>query len=266
MKLTAVFLLAALLQVSARGFTQSISLNKINAPLQAVFQEIETQSGYQFFYKILLEAKFKKVTVQLNNVTLKQALREVLKDQPLSYEIVNKTIVIKEKETQIVNLNTFFPPPPIDLHGRVLNEKNEPLEGITVTLKGTKVATQTDANGFFELKDIGENAVLSFTSVNTEPYEVKVNGNKDLTIKLKIRVSSLNDVTVEVNTGYQQILKESATGSFEKIDNNLFNRSVSTDVLSHLDGIASSVYFSKVHSSNEIFIRGISTINAGTAP
>ena len=71
---------------------------------------------------------------------------------------------------------------------------------------------------------------------------------------------------VKVSNGYQEFAKERATGSFEKIDNKLFNRSVSTDVLTHLDGVTSSLYFSKVHSNNELFIRGISTISAGTAP
>ncbi|MBA3674770.1 MAG: carboxypeptidase-like regulatory domain-containing protein, partial [Chitinophagaceae bacterium] len=193
MKLCAVFLLAGLIQVNARGFTQSITINQKDAPLQTVFQEIEKQSGYQFFYKVSLKVKFKNVTAQLSNVTLKEALQEVLKDQQLTYEIVNKTIVIKEKVTQIVNLKSFFIPPLIDVHGRVLNEKNEPVEGVTVTIKGTKVATATDANGFFELKNISENLTLVFTSINMETYEIKINGETDMVINLKTKITQLGD-------------------------------------------------------------------------
>src|SRR5690606_10924 len=50
---------------------------------------------------------------------------------------------------------------------------------------------------------------------------------------------------VQVNTGYQRIPKERATGSFEFIGNDLFNRSIGSDILSRLDGITNSTLFDK---------------------
>ena len=96
MKLTAVFLLAACLQVCAKGYTQ-ITLKEKDAPLKSVFNEIEKKSGYQFFYKASLEIEFKNVTISLSNVTIEKALDNVLENQVITWEIVNKTVVIKEK-------------------------------------------------------------------------------------------------------------------------------------------------------------------------
>src|SRR5690606_40068087 len=50
---------------------------------------------------------------------------------------------------------------------------------------------------------------------------------------------------VIVSTGYQEIPKERATGSFVYIDKKLVNRKVSTNVLERLDGVASSTLFNK---------------------
>ena len=49
MKLTAILILSACLQVSATGLSQNISLSEKNVPLQKVFKQIHKQTGYQFF-------------------------------------------------------------------------------------------------------------------------------------------------------------------------------------------------------------------------
>lgn len=104
----------------------------------------------------------------------------------------------------------------IDVRGRVVDEKGEPIEGTTVTIKGTKVGTTTDENGYFTLKVVNENDVLIISSVSMETFEVRVNGKSNLSIKLKGKVNELKDVEVVVNTGYQELPKERATGSFCK--------------------------------------------------
>src|SRR5690606_31818578 len=78
---------------------------------------------------------------------------------------------------------------------------------------------------------------------------------------------------VVVNTGYQYIPKERATGSFVHIDNELLNRSVSTNILDRLKGVVSGMNFEErmmtnSYSPNEtkVTIRGVSTINANMKP
>jgi TonB-linked SusC/RagA family outer membrane protein len=246
MKLTAVFLLAVVLQVSAKGFGQEkITISVNNAPLEQVFTKIEKQTGYMFIYRSEMIAE-KKVTVHVANATLKEALEACFRDQKLTYNVVGKSVVISAAGKGNVDYSVQQSennPPLIDVHGRVVNEKGEPVANVTVTVKGKSQSTTTDANGEFSLATVDRDAVLVFTHVSMEGFELKVSGKTDLAITLKTKVAALGDVVVTVNTGYQEIPKERATGSFVKIDNELVNRKVSTTILDKLDGITSGVYF-----------------------
>src|SRR5438046_1955502 len=116
MKLVTILIFAACLQVSAKTFSQ-ITLSETNAPLQKVFKEIKKQSGYNFLFQSELIEQAGNVTVRLRNVTLQKAIEEVLKDKELTYELLDKTVVIKKKEEQrSTNVSDgSFPPLPIDV-------------------------------------------------------------------------------------------------------------------------------------------------------
>jgi len=231
-----------------------------------MFSAIETQTNYVFFYNYELLNDAKAVSIEVKDVSLQDALKLLFKNQPLDFVIKQQTVFITKKNSTTV-LNEELPlPPPIDIKGRVVNEKGEPVI-VTVTVKGTKNATSTDVNGVFALKEVDENSTLVITGVNIETYEVKVNGRNDLaTISTKTRIVEGLDVQV-VSTGYQDIPKERATGSFVKIDNELINRRVSTDILSRIDGITSGLIFNtNRRQANDISIRGRSTIFANDKP
>src|SRR5687767_4922133 len=74
MKFTAFFLLVACLQVSAHSVAQGISLSEKNAPLSAVFQKIEKQTGYTFWYENVLLKNTYRVNLELRNASLGQVL------------------------------------------------------------------------------------------------------------------------------------------------------------------------------------------------
>ncbi|MCS3795956.1 SusC/RagA family TonB-linked outer membrane protein [Niastella sp. OAS944] len=270
MKLTAVLLFFAALQVSAKGIAQEkITLSVSNASLEKVFGQIEAQTGFVFIYKDET-VKDKKVTIQVTNVTLSQALDECLKGQALSYQIVGKSVAIKaiKKDTDQVGGVLTGAPPFIDVRGRVVNEKGEPVEGVTVTVKGHSKKTLTDKNGEFSLATVEQDATLLFTHITMESFEVKVSGKTELVINLRTKVSALGDVVVTVNTGYQQIPKERSTGSFGVINNEQVNRKSGTDILSRLEGVTTGIQFDKRQMQpnknslavNNILVRGMSTL------
>ena len=137
MKLIAIILFAACMQVSARGYSQ-ITLSENNAPLQKVFKEIQKQSGYDFLctYEILKEAG--KVTINVRDVSLQKALEECFKGKPLTYVIIGKTIVVQTKEKDYHTVSTDLvaleplPPPPVEIHGRIVNQQGQPLQNVSV--------------------------------------------------------------------------------------------------------------------------------------
>src|SRR5690606_15967122 len=226
--------LAAFMQVSAKGHAQRISISGENMTLKNVFNEIRKQTGYFFIYfdKDLQNAK--SVTIDVRNAEFLQVLNHVFQGQPLSYTIIEKTVVVKEKQTIPATTQQV-----IDVSGHVISETSEGIAGVTVTEKGTKNATASDESGFFVLRKVQGNATLVFTGINVETEEVQVRGRTDISsIALKPKVISTEEVFVTVNTGYQTLSKERSAGSFSKPDMAIVkDRSSSMNVLQRLDGL-----------------------------
>ncbi len=268
MKLTAIILLTACLAASAGGSAQ-VTLSEKNVPLSVVFKKIQQQTGFEFLFPSDLVQKAGNVSVEVKNANLEEAIKATLQGTNLTFAVNERTVVIKEKKptkvTEIADL-----PPPIDVKGRVVNEKGEPVEGVSITVKGSKKGTTTNANGEFTLTGINENATLSFSSTNMESFEIKVNGKTDLSISLKTKVTALGDVQVQVNTGYQKISKERFVGSYSQLDSAAYDRRTGMDIISRLDGTVTSVLFDKKRSNNDeltnLQIRGLSTLNSSRIP
>ena len=94
MRLAALLLAITCLQVSASGLAQKVTLHEQGAPLRKIFKEIKQQTGYVFFYKAGLLDNSRPVTIEAKDEELTLVLEKCFRDQPLSYNIVNKTITI----------------------------------------------------------------------------------------------------------------------------------------------------------------------------
>src|SRR6185312_5735615 len=95
MKMTIVLLTIACLHVSAKGHAQSVTLSVKNAPLEKVFKELKKQTGYDFWYESELLQNAKNVTLEVKNASLTNTLDECFRNQPLTYSIIQKIIVVK---------------------------------------------------------------------------------------------------------------------------------------------------------------------------
>lgn len=281
MKLTAFILLVVCLQVSAKSNAQEkISLNVTHASLAEVFQSIEKQSGYIVWYEKKLLKLTSPVTVQVTNASLAQALSEILKDQPLKFVISGTAIVISEKEKNTIIIkgsaaqntgSSALQPIMEQVTGKVVSEKGDPIQGAAVFIKGTNKGTNTDDDGSFVLKAVPEDAILIITSVGYYDTTIQVNGRKALFVKVRVKLAELGQAVVTISTGYQQIPKERATGSFSFIDNKLFNNRISSDILPRLEGNVPGLIFNKntyksVDGAPDINIQGHSTLFSSDQP
>jgi TonB-linked SusC/RagA family outer membrane protein len=272
MKLTSLILLAACLQVSARGLSQTLSLKEKNVPLKQVFQKIEQQTGYSFIYKSEVLAGTKNITIQVTNATLEQVLDLCFKDQPLSYKIFDKIIAVQPKPSSNLSQTSNIPESPtrlIDVKGRIINERGEPVAA-SVIIKGTGRGTATNDNGEFELKSIDSEAVLVVSGISIETFEIRINGRTDLSVlNAKTRVTSLGGVQVSVNTGYQRISRERFVGAFSALDSSLYQMRAGVDILNRLDGMVTGILFDHKSRSADLGllqVRGLSTLNSNKAP
>ena len=96
MKLTMILLIAALMQVNAAGYAQKITLIKNDATLIQVLKQIRQQSGYNFVYNQKSLKNAKKVDINITNADIKEALSICFAGQPLTYEVLMNTVVIKD--------------------------------------------------------------------------------------------------------------------------------------------------------------------------
>jgi TonB-dependent starch-binding outer membrane protein SusC len=146
--------------------------------------------------------------------------------------------------------------------GKVYDKQtNLPLPGVMVSFNnGT--AVNTDSTGYFNIKAPVNSDKIYFTSMGYLSLQLPINEISG-TIYLEPNPTLMDEVIV--SNGYQQIPKTRSTGSFDKIDNRLLNRSTGSNILDRLDGVTSSLFFSKVNGSQDLYIRGLSSITSGAS-
>lgn len=266
MKLTAILLIAACLQVSAKGYSQ-VTLSENNVSLQKVFKEIKKQTGYNFLGQEELLKNAGTVTVSLRNVSLQQAVEAILKEKMLTYEIIGKTVVIRKKIGPWPAPAEGSPALILFLRGRVTNEKQEPVAGATVTVKGTSNATATDNNGRYVLRNVDNNATLVITGVSIETREVKVNNRNEVNAMVKIVVQDIEE-TVIVAYGTTTHRKNVAAVTVVKGDDitNLPNRSFERSLQGQVPGLLiTSGNGQPGGGASNVLLRGIATAFGGGA-
>jgi TonB-linked SusC/RagA family outer membrane protein len=156
------------------------------------------------------------------------------------------------------------------LTGRVVSGLDSLLlTGATVRVLETKQSVVTDVNGRFSLPVYRDSlhVLVSYVGYHSVLIPVRIPYHGMLMIILTTDNTALQEVTV--STGYQQLPQERATGSFEVVDKELFNRSTGTDVLTRLDGITTGTFFDKRTGQDplsSLTIHGTGSIYAGTSP
>ena len=267
MNLTAIFLLVACLNVSANGYGQRVNLSEKDASLETVFKQIKKQTGYTFVYRDYLLRKAPKITINIYNVTVEQALDACLQNQQLGFTIVNKIIVIKEK-TAVQNEVVMQPPPPVEINGKITNDKGEPLAGATVKEKGTNNSVSSKEDGSFSIITSTTNAVLVFTYIGYDSKEIKTGKATEISIQLVQKVNSLNDVVV---IGYGTSRKKDITGSVGSVSVKDQDKTAVIATEQLLQGQVSGVQVTQAQSQPggavfSIRIRGTNSINSSNEP
>jgi len=208
MKLTTILLLVGALHVSAATFSQTVTLSRRTTSLKQLFKEIKKQTGYFFFYKGQLLQDKPDVTIELIKASLVEALNASLKDQNLSYNIVNKTIVISGKENlpaPTAGINAK-----VEIKGVVADKATgETIPGVNISVKNGASVGITNEKGEFKV-NVDDRSILVFSYVGYDLFEIKVTGTKTLNVKLTPKMTQMNDVVV---TGYQTIKKDNYTGN-----------------------------------------------------
>jgi TonB-linked SusC/RagA family outer membrane protein len=271
LKITMVLLTIASLHVSARGFSQSITLSERNVPLTKVMADIERQCQLSFVYGKGLLLQAHSVTIDVKNEGLPGVLEQLFRDQPLEYVLSGEYIVLRPKAVPVVQAGdtSLLPHSPVrvDVHGTVYNETEQPLAGANVTVKGTGKGTTTDEKGEFELKRVDENATMIFSSVGMETLEMKVRGKANLIVKTKKAINSLDETVI---IAYGTTTRRLNTGDVSSITAEQIARQPVTNVLGALEGLAPGLSVLQGDGlpggKYKVTIRGENSLQNGSEP
>jgi len=155
------------------------------------------------------------------------------------------------------------------LIGSVTSTDGIGLPGVLVSFSDTDIRTITDENGGFSLNAPDGAYLLMASYIGMESFRLPVTlpTNDPISIVLKQSELELSQVDV-VSTGYQQLPKERATGSFAFLDSQLVQRKVGSTILDRLEDVTSGLIFNRgSNAANDpLSIRGRSTIYANTSP
>lgn len=217
-------IILGLFHVAVVCFSQEINMTCKDMPLEQVFKEVQKQTDYVFIYEVSQLKNRKLITIKASKMPLKTFLTEILSPGSLAFDIDGKNIFISKKIGVSNSRITDTIPGKIRLIGKVIDEDGDPLENASVTVKkkqtGTrtdKSGTKTDKYGVFQLEIIADKAaspdepVVVITCVGFEPVELKSWDTDIKIIKLKVALSSLQEVVV--NTGMFERKKSSYTGA-----------------------------------------------------
>ena len=267
MKFTAILLFVACMQVSASGYSQ-VTITEKNVMVKKVFKEIQKQTGYDFLYPAEIVQKCGKIDIDIRNISIEKAMEICLRNQPLTYTITEKTVVIRLKEKTEAEKIVEEVPPALDIRGKVTNENGQPMEGVTITVKGTSKTTIANASGEFTLSSVDKNAILVFSYVGFKTQEVPVKGRTTINISMLLNDAAMSEVVITAIGTTQLKDQTGATSSAIKKDD--IAKSGETGLINALAGKASGVRIGKSNgdpgSGSVIQIRGSNTIQGSSQP
>ncbi len=188
---------------------QSVTINEKNVTLTHIFKIIGKQTSFDFAYGADMMKKAHRVTVNLRNVSLQEALDSCFKNQPLTYEILDNNIIIRERkvakpaiQTKAVVQHTY--------QGKVVDEQGVTMVGVTVRFDKSEKTVLTKADGTYDVTAVDFGKELLFSYVGYDPVRILPRVESDLLIKMFPLNSTLDTMVV---TGLFSRPKENFTGA-----------------------------------------------------
>lgn len=261
------FLLLICLQFSAyatgRAQSMKVSLDMHNVTLEQVLKELKAQTGMRFFYSVEKARGEQKEVVKMTDISLEEALRQVLDGTKLTYEIQQDVIVIREQQEQQQS------PKERKITGKVTDEEGMPLPGVTVLIKGTQLGTATDGDGNYQLTVPAQGHALVFTMVGMETREETIGECSEINVTMVADVNEMKEVVV---TGYGNKSIASFTGAAQTVTKDQLLRAGTKNILSSLQAfvpgmllVTNNARGSDPNTRPEILVRGRSSFTSGSS-
>lgn len=253
-KLTLVLVLTFSLSLQASVLAQKLTLSKKNISLEQLFNEIKKQTDYRFIFEEDLLTGTERVSLNLRDVTLAELLTEAFRNQNLSFQIHDGTVVVKRLRSKFLQEK---------VSGTVKDEKNQPFAGVSIRVVGKNVYTVSNEQGAFELNAAqGDSLRFSFVGYKTET--VAVQGNL---LNLSMQLDDNRDLEEVVVVGYQQQSLRKTTSAVQVVSGKQIENLPAPSFEALLQGRVAGVNIQNFSGApgvrNTFTVRGNSTISSG---
>ena len=194
MKLIVVLIcFSGLLSSMGETYAQStkLTLNLENVAVKEVLQKIESQTEFSFMYdnnKIDVE---RKVDVVAQEKTIDVILAQLFLNHNVNYEIIDRHIVLVPSGSPLVVGQQER-----KITGKVTDQSGVSLPGVTLVLKGTNNGTVSDGNGNFELSGVPEKSILIVSFVGMKTQEIDLGTQTNITVVMEVETFEMGDVVV----------------------------------------------------------------------
>lgn len=230
MKLTILLVVMCTFHAAAGLNAQTITLKTQNAEIAQVLSSIQKQGDFRFLYNSKLKDLKQKVSVDFENLEIKEVMRRLFAGTNLTYvQLDNNLVAIRSSNPDEKDLRVT---------GKVTNDAGEGIASASVTIKGTSQGTVTDMNGNFALT-VPENAVLVISAIGYEDMEVSVNNQQVINVKLQQATLKMDEVVV---IGYGAASKRDLTGSIVKVSGKDIADKPNINPMASLQGRVAGLY------------------------
>nr|WP_295869439.1 TonB-dependent receptor [uncultured Chitinophaga sp.] len=200
--------------------SRQISLQLSNRSIREALAEIQKQSHIKFVYgDDINKYASVKVSVNAGNITVKNAIEQVLRNTNLRYTRHNDHVMIDEKPVSNTTVPQKEQARPGRITGKIISDRGEPLIGASIRISGGSAATQSAVDGSYLLTVTPgtyalEVSYISFQSQRITDVVVKENSSTPLTVAMKAKTNTLDQVVI--TSGYK---KASVSGLLTKQKN-----------------------------------------------
>jgi TonB-dependent SusC/RagA subfamily outer membrane receptor len=246
------------LQLSAKTYSQDrITINIQSAELKAALKQIEKKSIFRFLYNDEVISSNQKVSINVVNKPVTEVLDIIFTSTALTYRLLENNLVVITKRGTVLQELT--------VKGKVTSNLGQPVEGVSIRVKGANAGTSTNAEGLYSLT-VPDGATLVFSSVGFETQEILVNGRTEINVVL---VTSTKEMDKVVVVGYGTTRRKDVTGSVASV---MGSELAKQPVLTATQAVQGKVAGVQVVSSGDpnglpvIRIRGTGTMLGGANP
>ena len=258
-KITFILFFVGLLQVSAASYAQMTKLNlkMTNVSLIEVFEKIESQSEFRFFYDNSQIDLKQTVSIEMNNRKIEDVLKDVFQNTNMTFEVLDRHILVTSQGVSPSDGTQNV----MKVSGTVTSSGDQqPIPGVTVMVKGTTVGVTTDINGKYNLTIPDGTTTLVFSFIGMATQEAQIENQSVINVTMMENVVGLDEV---IAIGYGSRAKKDITTAISTISTGEISKSVGMSAEQSMQGRMSGVQVQSgggnPMSRPTIRIRGVNT-------